>query len=71
MAITIWLQIVIGILLGGSILLQTRGSGLGSAWAGTGEFYRTKRGAEKFLFISTIVLAVIFVALTILATLTQ
>jgi preprotein translocase subunit SecG len=43
------------------ILLQNQGSGLGTAFGGESGFYRTKRGAERVLFIFTIVLAVIFV----------
>jgi preprotein translocase subunit SecG len=42
------------------ILLQAKGSGLGSAFGGEGNVYRTKRGLEKGLFIMTIVVAVIF-----------
>lgn len=44
-----------------SILLQNQGAGLGGAWGGEGNFYRSKRGAEKALFIGTIVLAIIFI----------
>ena len=43
-------------------MLQNQGGGLGSAFGGEANFYRTKRGAEKFLFIGTIVLGVAFVA---------
>lgn len=42
------------------ILLQAKGSGLGSAFGGEGNVYRTKRGLEKGLFIMTIVVAIIF-----------
>ncbi len=59
-----WLQIVqiiIAILLMVSILLQNRESGLSGVFGGGGSVYRTKRGAEKFLFTATIVLAIIFV----------
>ena len=59
------LQIVVSILLIISILLQNRGAGLGASFGGGGEIYRTKRGAEKFLFRSTIVLIVIFMALAL------
>lgn len=41
------------------ILLQGSGGGLGSAFGG-GELYRSKRGAERVVFIGTIVLAVLF-----------
>lgn len=43
-----------------AILFQQRGTGLGAAFGGEGNVYRTKRGIEKKLFVSTIVLAVIF-----------
>ena len=59
------IQILVATLLSGSILMQAKGTGLGSAWGGSGEFYRTKRGAERFLFSATIVLAFIFVGLSI------
>lgn len=42
------------------ILLQTKGAGLGGAWGGSGEFYQSKRGVEKLIFYSTIILAALF-----------
>lgn len=54
------IQIALGILLVAVILLQKQGSGLSGAFGGEGEFYHTKRGAEKFLFVSTIVLSALF-----------
>ena len=42
------------------ILLQGRGSGLGAAFGGGGVTYSTKRGAEKWLYYSTIVLVILF-----------
>lgn len=53
-------QIVVAILLIIVILLQSKGSGLGSAFGGNSSVYLTKRGAEKKLFYTTIVLATIF-----------
>lgn len=44
-----------------AILLQNQGSGLGTAFGGESSFYRSKRGAEKALFIITIMLSVVFV----------
>lgn len=44
------------------ILLQNQGSGLGLAFGGESNFYRSKRGAERVLFIGTIVLGIVFVA---------
>lgn len=54
------LQIIIGIALIGAIVLQMQGSGLSTAFGGSGEFYRSKRSVEKFLFIATIILAALF-----------
>jgi preprotein translocase subunit SecG len=57
------IQIILSTLLIVSILLQVRGSGLGTVFGGGGgEFYRSKRGMEKFLYRSTIILAILFVA---------
>jgi protein translocase SecG subunit len=58
-------QIIVSVLLTGAILLQAQGSGLGSTWAGGGETYHTKRGVERVIFFSTIVLIVLFTALSL------
>lgn len=55
------IQIIISVLLIGAILLQARGTGLGSTFGGGGEVYRTKRGFEKLLFTTTIGLVILFV----------
>ncbi len=60
------IQIILGILLILVILIQQKGSGLGSAFGGDLGFYRTKRGAEKFLFWVTIILASFFILLSVL-----
>lgn len=57
--------IVVSVLLVIAILLQQKGGGLGNAFGGLGASYHTKRGFEKILFVSTIVLAVLFFALAI------
>ena len=58
------LQIVSAILLIASILAQSKGSELGAAFGGGGgAINHTKRGAEKFLFWSTIIFAAIFLIL--------
>lgn len=59
-------QIVLSFLLVAGILLQQRGSGLGSAFGGGNLEYSTKRGAEKFIFRATIVLAILFVIVSII-----
>lgn len=58
-------QIILGILLVLVIIIQQKGSGLGSAFGGDLGFYRTKRGAEKLLFYATIALSVAFVVASI------
>lgn len=55
-------QLILAVLVIVSILLQQQGSGLGAAFGGEGNFYRSKRGLEKILFYATIVLIVLFVA---------
>lgn len=59
-------QIILSILLIVAILLQQRGGGLSPVFGGEGGAYRTRRGLERGLFISTIVLAVLFLATAIL-----
>lgn len=58
-------QIVVAALLIISILLQSSGSGLGGVFGGAGAVYSTKRGVEKILFYSTIVLSILFFALAL------
>lgn len=56
-------QIVLSLLLSVSVLVQQRGTGLSETFGGTGgSFNTTKRGAEKVLFVATIIFAVLFVA---------
>jgi len=56
------IQAISAVLLIIAILLQSRGSGLGAAFGDTNAIEHTKRGAEKFLYNSSIVLAIIFLA---------
>lgn len=51
------IQIILGTLLILVIIIQQKGSGLGSTFGGDLGFYRTKRGAEKLLFYVTIFLS--------------
>lgn len=55
-------QIIIAVLLSIGILMQQRGSGLSNVFGGDGNLYTTKRGAEKFIFIGTIILSILFLA---------
>lgn len=54
------IQMVLSILLIVAILLQQRGSGLGAAFGGGSEVFRTKRGVEKILHYATIAIAILF-----------
>jgi len=58
-------QIVLSIALILAILFQVRGGGLGGIFGQPGSVYRTKRGVEKTLFQLTIVLAVLFIIISI------
>ncbi|MDP3970698.1 MAG: preprotein translocase subunit SecG [bacterium] len=60
-------QIIVSILMVVVILMQQKGAGLGSAFGGGDAVYTTRRGPEKFIFNSTIILAVLFLGLSIVA----
>lgn len=62
----LWIQIAVSVLLVTAILLQQKGAGLGAAFGGSGQIYRSKRGVEKSLFIGTIILTVLFVVIALL-----
>lgn len=53
-------QMLVAILLVAAILLQQKGTGLGSVFGGEGNVYQTRRGLERILFASTIVLSSLF-----------
>ncbi len=58
-------QILVAIVLTVVILLQAKGSGIGTALGGgTSGSFRTRRGVEKTLFQLTIALAVVFLAVS-------
>lgn len=54
------IEIILGLALIGLIVLQSKGTGLGSTFGGDMGFYGTKRGAEKMLFVLTIIIATVF-----------
>lgn len=60
-------QMIVSIALIVAVLLQARGSGLGSVFGGTGTVFKTRRGIDRLLFRFTIVLVVLFVGLSIIA----
>ncbi len=62
------IQIVSSILLIILVLLQRTSADMGSSLGGDGSsFLQTRRGAERFLFVLTIVIAVVFVGASIAA----
>ena len=64
-------QIAVSIILIVLIAMQQRGTALGSAFGGGSEFYSTRRGIQKKLFYSTIVLVTLFIVLSILGLIIQ
>lgn len=59
-------QMVLSVALILSVLFQVKGGGLGGIFGQADTVYRTKRGAEKALFQTTVVLVVLFVIISIL-----
>jgi protein translocase SecG subunit len=60
------IQIASGILLIVSVLLQQRGTTLGGAFGGENTTFSARRGPEKFLFIVTIIFAIIFLVAAVM-----
>lgn len=58
-------QVLVSVSLIIVILLQAKGSGLGTAFGGESSFYRSKRGVEKLFVYLTIILAGLFLILSI------
>ena len=59
------IQLIISVLLIIVILLQNKGTALGGVFGGSNTVFLTKRGIEKKLFIFTIILAVLFFAISL------
>ena len=60
-------QLIVSVALIFSILLQSRGSGLGGTFGGDSAVYRSRRGIERRLWQFTIVLIVLFVLFSLSA----
>jgi preprotein translocase subunit SecG len=54
-------QLVLASVLTFFVLIQSKGTGLSSAFGGMAGHYRTKRGVERLIFALTIVFAALFV----------
>jgi len=61
------IEILVSVLLIAVVLMQSRGSGFGGAFGTQGAMFRTRRGVEKYLFRGTIVLAAIFIAISLMS----
>jgi preprotein translocase subunit SecG len=55
--------IAVGLIL--SIMFQVKGGGLGGIFGQSDTVFRTRRGVEKTLFKMTIILAILFVGLSV------
>jgi len=58
-------QVILALLLIGSVLLQVRNAGLGSGFGQSDSFFSTRRGADKLLFNFTIVIAISFFLISV------
>lgn len=65
------IQIILSVILVAGILLQSSAAGLGGAIGGGSDNvdagYHTRRGAEKMLFNGTIIVAILFVIVSIIS----
>ena len=59
-------QIILAVILILIVLLQQKGTGLSGVFGGSSNIYSTKRGIDKILHYSTIVVSVLFFALSLL-----
>ena len=59
-------QMVLSVALVLVLLIQVRGGGMGGIFGQADTVYRTKRGVEKTLFQFTIVLVILFIAISLL-----
>lgn len=60
------IQIIISVSLIVVILLQAKGTGLGSSFGGASQVYRSRRGMEKMILYLTIALVILFFIVSIL-----
>ncbi len=58
-------QVVLAVILMALVLVQAKGAGLSGVFGGEGNIYRTKRGAERVIFMATIVTAALFFVVAI------
>ncbi|MEA3273456.1 MAG: preprotein translocase subunit SecG [Patescibacteria group bacterium] len=61
-----YINIISAVLIIICVLLQNRGSGLSGTFGGDSESYYTRRGMDKVLLITTIILLIVFISSTLL-----
>lgn len=59
------IQFFLAALLVAVILLQQKGTGLSAVFGGSSNIYSTKRGVDKILHLSTIIISVIFFSVSL------
>ncbi|MFA5086772.1 MAG: preprotein translocase subunit SecG [Candidatus Paceibacterota bacterium] len=59
------IQSIVSVLLVVFIIMQQRGTALGSAFGGGGEVYSTRRGLQTNLLWATVILVIAFIGLAI------
>jgi preprotein translocase subunit SecG len=60
------IQLILAIVIVCLILLQAKGTGLGTAFGGQSNTYHSKRGVEKVIFTFTLVCVTLFVIISLL-----
>jgi len=66
-AVILIAQIILGIVLTVLVVMQTQNSGAGGMFGSDTTVHRTRRGLEKTLYQATLVIAVFFFVISILA----
>ncbi|MDQ3008260.1 MAG: preprotein translocase subunit SecG [bacterium] len=62
MQVTLYvIQVILAVFITTTILLQAKGSSLGTTWGGGGETYHTRRGIEKAIFYASIIAVALFI----------
>ncbi len=60
------LQIILAVIMILIVLIQQKGTGLSGVFGGSSNVYSTKRGIDKILHYSTIVVSILFFVLSLL-----
>lgn len=60
------LQVILALFLAVLILVQSKGKGLSSMIGSTAGFYRSRRGLEQAIFVTTIIVAILLTANSLL-----